>query len=456
MAGQARKQETEAHQQNGRRERRGTSADGEEAPTEEARTGEARKEEARTGETGTGKARTLTQPGHREEPAAQGRIARAQQWWNRAWGSAGHERHTLLLIAKSTLAATIAWFFSYNLLEAESPAFAPFSAVLIMQVTVYQSLLQSLRYVGAVATGVAVQAALGYLAGPDLLTFALVAVVALTIGRWPALGSQGSQVATAAFFAFSTYVTAPAGIGKITHLAQIILLVLIGCGVGVIVNVVLVPPLRYRSAEHGIHTLARALCDLVSDMYPAMREGEIEEERISHWRGRAEQTGGLITQAENGLRTARESLYFNPRSRLGRHRGRAGFEGYGAVLEALKRTMYQLASLTRSLDQWRQDGSERDRRFLRGYADFLESISRIAQVLGEMDEDTLADQARQLCQLADEAQQCCRQVTDRAEQDGLPLTDPAYPYGVLVVEATRLMDEFQYTCDVLQSQVDAR
>ncbi|MFH8410247.1 aromatic acid exporter family protein [Streptomyces sp. NPDC018019] len=438
MAGQARKQQHEAHQRNRRTERRGTGTDDEEPRTHRGATG------------------TRTETGawafHREEPAAQGRIARVRQWWARAWGSAGHERHTLLLIGKSTLAATIAWFFSYNLLEAESPAFAPFSAVLIMQVTVYQSLLQSLRYVGAVATGVAVQAALGYLAGPDLLTFALVAVVALTIGRWPALGSQGSQVATAAFFAFSTYVTAPAGLGKITHLAQIILLVLIGCGVGVIVNVTLVPPLRYRSAEHGIHTLARALCDLVSDMYPAMRQGEMEEERISHWRGRAEQTGELIRQAENRLRTARESLYFNPRSRLGRYRDPKGFEGYGAVLKALERTMYQMASLIRSLDQWRQDGSDRDRRFLCNYADFLEAVSRIVQVLGELDEDTLADQTDELCRLADQAQRCCRQVTDQAEQDGLPLTNPAYPYGVLVVEATRLMDEFRYTCDVLRRQ----
>ncbi|MEV5599172.1 aromatic acid exporter family protein [Streptomyces sp. NPDC052496] len=393
--------------------------------------------------------------GHREQPAAQGRVARARQWWTRAWGSAGHERHTLLLIGKSTLAATIAWVCSYNLLDAESPAFAPFSAVLIMQVTVYQSLLQSLRYVGAVATGVAVQAALGYLAGPDLLTFALVAVVALTIGRWPALGSQGTQVATAAFFAFSTYVQAPAGLGKITHLGQIILLVLIGCGVGVLVNVTLVPPLRYRSAEHGIHTLARALCDLVSDMYPAMREGEMEKERISHWRDRAEQTGGLISQAENGLRTARESLYYNPRNRLGRHRGRTNFEGYGAVLKALERTMYQVASLTRSLDQWRQDGGEQDRRFLSRYADFLESVSRITQVLGQVNEDSLADQTGELCELTDQAQEYCRRVTEQAAQDGLPLTDPAYPYGVLVVEATRLMDEFQYTCSVLRRQADA-
>ncbi len=116
--------------------------------------------------------------------------------------------------------------------------------------------------------------------------------------------------------------------------------------------------------------------------------------------------------------------------------------------------MYQLASLTRSLDQWRQDGSERDRRFLRGYADFLESVSRITQVLGQLTEESLPDQAGELRGLADRAQECCRRVTEQTEEDGLPLTDPAYPYGVLVVEATRLMDEFQYTCDVLQQQVD--
>lgn len=86
---------------------------------------------------------------------------RIGQWWSRALGSDGYERHTALLIGKSTLAATIAWVISYQLLNAQSPAFAPFSAVLIMQVTVYQSLVQSLRYVGAVVAGVAGQSAPG-------------------------------------------------------------------------------------------------------------------------------------------------------------------------------------------------------------------------------------------------------------------------------------------------------
>ncbi|WP_432014110.1 FUSC family protein [Streptomyces cucumeris] len=390
----------------------------------------------------------------RVEPAQRGWFARVGQWWRRAVGSEGHERHTVLLIGKSTLAATLAWAVSSYLLHAQSPAFAPFSAVLIMQVTVYQSLLQSTRYVAAVTAGVAVQAALGFLIGPDVLTFVLVALIALTIGRWPALGSQGSQVATAAFFAFSTYASAATNQDRVSQLGQIILLVLIGCGIGVLVNVVIVPPLRYRGAEHGIHTLAHSLCDLVSDMYPVLREHDVDEERTAHWRSRAERTEGLISQARTGLRTARESLHFNPRRLFRRQLRSTSFEGYGAVLEALERTMYQVASLTRALDRWdRDEADHRDEAFLESYAAFLECLSGITQVFTELDEDRLDEQAPRLCRLADEAQNCRRRVAEQAEEDGLPLTDPARPYGVLVIEATRLMEEFQYTCDVLRHHV---
>ncbi|MFG2193889.1 aromatic acid exporter family protein [Streptomyces sp. NPDC048639] len=381
--------------------------------------------------------------------------ARAREWVSRAAGAEGHERHTLLLIAKSTLAATLAWVVSYDVLDAGSPAFAPFSAVLIMHVTVYQSLVQALRYVAAVALGVAVQAASGLLGGPDLATFVLVTLIALALGRWPALGSQGPQVATAAFFAFSTYAAATTRAAKAEQLGEIVILVLIGCGIGVAVNVLVVPPMRYHSAEYGIRTLAHALCDLVSDMHPALRDGAPTDEDTRRWRRRAEQTGELVTQARSGLRTAQESIYYNPRRLLRRHRGRAGFDGYGAVLDALERTLHQTASLTRSLDQWHEDRKDhRHGPFLASYGDFLASVARISAVLGELRESALPDQARELCGLADEAQECRSRVAERAERDALPLADPTRPYGVLLVEATRLMEEFQHTCDVLQCHAE--
>ncbi|MEU8682879.1 hypothetical protein [Streptomyces sp. NPDC048611] len=105
-------------------------------------------------------------------------------------------------------------------------------------------------------------------------------------------------------------------------------------------NVTVLPPLRYRSAEHGIRTLAHALCDLVSDVCPALRE--------------------------------------------------------------------------RGLDKWSADEDRyRYGAFLVGYAEFLESLSRITRVFADLDEDRLGDQVRRFDELADRAQNCRRQLADR-------------------------------------------
>lgn len=389
----------------------------------------------------------------RAQPAAQGWVARVGQWLRRAC-SDGHERHTLALIAKSTLAATLAWVLAHDVMAAKSPAFAPFSAVLIMQVTVYQSLLQALRYVGAVTVGVALQGVLGLLAGPHLLTFVLVALVALAIGRWRPLGSQGSQVATAAFFAFSTYITSTSNGERWSQLGQIIVLVLVGCGTGVIVNLLVLPPMRYRSAEHGIHTLAHSLCNLVGDMYPALREGDVDKQRTQHWRQRAAQLGPIARQAQAAVHMAWESTLYNPRRLLRGYRNRTSFDGYQAVVDALERVSQQVASMTRSIDRWDESSRVNSRGFTRAYGDFLASLARIAELLSQVEEDYLTDQSQGLCEAASEAQECRDRLEEDAHNSSLPLSDPAEPYGILMAEATRLMDEFQHTCDVLKNGVD--
>lgn len=105
------------------------------------------------------------------------------------------------------------------------------------------------------------------------------------------------------------------------------------------------------------------------------------------------------------------------------------FEGYVAVLEALERTLRQVAALTRSLDKWSADEDRyRYGAFLASYADFLESRSRITRVFADLDEDRLGDQTSQLHQLADEAQNYRRRPAEQAEPDDLSLTDPGRPY----------------------------
>ncbi|WP_256107290.1 aromatic acid exporter family protein [Streptomyces sp. ODS05-4] len=377
-------------------------------------------------------------------------------WLKRALRAPGHERNTALLVGKSALAATLAWWVAYDLLNAASPAFAPFSAVLIMNATIYRSVWQALRYTAAVTVGVAVQAAVGFVAGPDLFAFVLVAVIALCLGQWPALGEQRSQVATAAFFAFSTYVTATSTGERVSQLGQIIVLVLVGCGVGLAVNLCVAPPLRYRSAEHGLRALAAEVEALLDDMSDGLCTGDVDAERARQWRAAGESAQRAVGQARAGLSTAENSLPFNPRRLLPAHRGYLSFERYRQSVDALERAVYQLGSLTRSLGRWREtENTYTYAPALRAYADFAGSLRDIAHIVAALDSDTLAEQAEEMCRLASIAQEALDKVLSTAREDALPLSDASRPYGVLVVEAGRLMEEFQNTCDVLKDTADA-
>ncbi|WP_369215873.1 FUSC family protein [Streptomyces flavofungini] len=361
----------------------------------------------------------------------------------------------MLLVGKCVLASTLSWWVAHDLLHATSPAFAPFSAVLTMNVTVSKSVWQTLRYITAVIVGVAVQSAIGFSAGPDLFAFVVVAAIALVLGQWQALGEQRSQVATAAFFAFSTYTAAATNADRAAQLGQIILLVLIGCGIGLLVNLCIAPPLRYRSAEQGLHALAGEMESLLDDMADGLCSGDVDEERAERWVEAGERVQSALGQARAGLEMAQSSVVFNPRRFLPAHRSYLSFGRYRETLSAMERAVYQLASLTRSLGRWRE--SENTYTYgpaLTAYADFAASLRDIAHVMAELDADKLAEQADHMCALAAKAQKALRKVLDAADENQLPLADSSRPYGVLIVEATRLMEEFQNTCDVLKETSD--
>ncbi|WP_241968300.1 hypothetical protein [Streptomyces sp. ICBB 8177] len=381
---------------------------------------------------------------------------RALAWLNRAVRVPGHERHTVLLVGKSVVAAALAWFVAHDVLHARSPAFAPFSAVLIMNVTLYESLRQAALYVGAVAIGVLVQAGIGFVAGPRLLAFVLLAAITLSIERWPVLRSQRAQVSTAAFFAFATYVSTAGAAQKAVQLGWIVVLVLLGCSIGVAVNLFVAPPLRYRSAEYAIQSLAAAVDALLRELAPALREGRLEGQETQRLGELALHAEGLIAQARSAVETAQQSVWFNPRRFLPRHRARTSFDRYRSVINALERVTYQLSSLVRALRQWEEPESLPYQDLLSRYADFLDDVDGMMRVLAGIDEDALAAQASRLAELADRAEDERRRVAEQADADHLPLSDPARPYGILVVEASRIMEELRNTSDALAAAARAR
>src|SRR5690606_38839092 len=265
--------------------------------------------------------------GDREPPAGQGGfLGRAGHLLRRLRRPRSRERAEAVLVGKCTVAAGVSWFIASDLMQAMSPAFAPFTAVMMVQATVYRSIAASWRYIAAVTAGVVVQGALGFLAGPAFTTFLLVALVALTLSRWPALGEQRTYVATAAFFAFSQFTMATDAAGRLQGLVEIVLLVLVGCLVGVAVNLLLLPPLRYRSADEGVAVLASSVADLLQEMGGALQAGDAGTGDAHRWRRRANGLADMVSQARSGVETARESMRLNPLFLLRRRRDRTSVE----------------------------------------------------------------------------------------------------------------------------------
>jgi uncharacterized membrane protein YgaE (UPF0421/DUF939 family) len=252
-----------------------------------------------------------------------------------------------LLIVKSGIAATAAWMLAEVVLQAPSATFAPFSALLMVQVTVAQSVDQSLRYGAAVVGGVLLAGLVTPLLGPGVTTFAVLMLMALLIGRWHKLGSQGSQVAVAALFAYASFVQSGGGSSSILQVASIGGLVIMGCVVGVLTNLVVVPPVRYRSAQYAVAALSRSLRDLLTDIDDGVRQGVPDKQTAESWLHRADQLGDTVAQARSSVEHAADSMRLNPRRLL--MRGTRSFTGYRVIVDGLERASEQVRSLARGL-----------------------------------------------------------------------------------------------------------
>lgn len=308
----------------------------------------------------------------------------------RGFDHAGAERETLLLIAKSAVAATIAWLIADSVLHAPSPTFAPFSALLMVQVTIAQSLYQSLRHATAVVLGVALTGAAFWLLGVTIWTFVVLLLIALAIGRWPRLGSQGSQVAVAALFAYAAMATASSPPESYIQLFSIAGLVVMGSTIGVLTNVLVVPPLRYRSAHYAVGTLSQSLSTLLSDIRDGLLDGVPDPDDSDEWRRRACRLPGSVAQARSTVEHTAEAMRFNPRKLI--MRDDDTFDGYRAIINALQRASEQLTSITTGLCYAaEQDDTAATEQvtFLRDYASLLDAIADASATLGDL--HTVAD-----------------------------------------------------------------
>ncbi len=213
----------------------------------------------------------------------------------------------LLQNAKTALAGVLAWVVALDVLGLDQPFLAPWAAVLVVHATVYRTVSRGGQQVAATFAGVFLAWGCGGLFGTGPAGMAVMLVVAFLLGRHRWLRDEAATIATTGIVVLATN-----AIGQSNLLTSRLLDTTVGIVVGLLVNLLVWPPLRDRAAWARADELPHELADVLEDM--AERIGpDLAVADAEAWVTRLRQVDVRIDEAWRLLGEARESGRFNPR-----------------------------------------------------------------------------------------------------------------------------------------------
>jgi uncharacterized membrane protein YccC len=212
-----------------------------------------------------------------------------------------------LRTAKTTLAAVISWELARRLPGESLPVLAPLTALLVTQLTVVETVTGSLQRVGSVVVGVLLAVLLADLLGLQWWSVGLVIFASLAVGQILRLGMHRIEVPISALLVLAVG-------GQPGAARTRVLETLIGAAVGVVVNVVVAPPVYVQPAGEAIAELAEAMARLLGDAGRELARGWSGEDAYDRLQ-QARELDGPVGRARQALGRAEDSLRLNPRRR---------------------------------------------------------------------------------------------------------------------------------------------
>ncbi|MFI8913214.1 aromatic acid exporter family protein [Streptomyces sp. NPDC053513] len=371
---------------------------------------------------------------------------RRWKWWQR-WGRDPVVVQTL----RSTAAATISYVVALRLSSEPAPLTAPLTALLVVQVTLYSTLTTSLRRVNSVVVGVLIAIAFSVLVGLTWWSLALIILASLVVGRFVKVEEFVPEVAISAMLVL--------GVTQVTDTAwDRVLETLIGAVVGLLFNVVLVPPVWVDTAGDSIVDLARRMRRLLLDIGEELAAPEARPEhapvpeeispapfeRAAARLHEARRLDNDVADVDAALRQAEDSLRLNPRVKEGLlHRivlrtGLDTLEICAVVLRVLARSLTDLAKEREGNPLVRRETGLALRETLRHLADTLVSFADLVTSHSSAGAETAEDRLGEELGAA-------RAARDHAA--GLLKDEAAHDperwqlYGALLAEIDRVLDE---------------
>ncbi|MGK9149346.1 FUSC family protein [Plantibacter flavus] len=223
----------------------------------------------------------------------------------------------LMLAGKTAVAATTAWFLG-SLLPGELGDFsyyAPLGALVSLTPTLMDSVRSSVQTLIGLGVGIGLAWALIVSPLPGWASVALAIGLGTLLAGLPGLGQGRDYVPIAALFVIIIG-GADANDFSIGYLVQMAL----GVGVGLLVNVLIMPPLYVRESTAGIAAARGRMADALRAMAGALRsDSPRESDDPPAWEPAASEIRRDLDAARDRVRDAKESRRANPRARWNRH-----------------------------------------------------------------------------------------------------------------------------------------
>ncbi|MET7617837.1 aromatic acid exporter family protein [Streptomyces sp. NPDC005408] len=337
---------------------------------------------------------------------------------------------------RSTAAATISYVVALQLSSEPAPLTAPLTALLVVQVTLYQTLTTGIRRVNSVVAGVLIAIGFSALVGLTWWSLGLIILASLVVGRLVRVSEFVPEVAISAMLVL--------GVTRVGVTAwDRVLETLIGAVVGLLFNIVFVPPVWVGPAGDSIEDLARRMRRLLLRIGDEL-SGPTPVELAAASLHEARRLDNDIADVDGALRQAEDSLRLNPRVKEGLlHRvvlrtGLDTFEICAVVLRVLARTMTDLAKKRGEEDLFPPEVGVALKELLSHVADALVSFAVL--VTTQVSRSADAAESRLAGELA--AAATARERAAELLLQGVQRHPRHWQlYGALLTEIDRILDE---------------
>jgi hypothetical protein len=219
-----------------------------------------------------------------------------------AWRRPGRERDLVVQSLKAAAAAVIAWLVGGVWMGDPLALMAPWVALVLVQATVYSSLVQGARQFGAVCVGTVLASAALALTGDTTGALALSIPVLMLLSNWPRFGDQGIYAATTALFTLTSGMAGLDGVGHRVGQAAL------GAVIGVAVNAIVLPPIHLRDVRENLATLARQSGDVLRSVAADLYDGDWDAQTAAGWLNASARLEHHLDALRQARRWSQESL----------------------------------------------------------------------------------------------------------------------------------------------------